>query len=177
VTGPQKVFAGVAVLAVAGAAVVALELARGDETLSVQTALSEARGKGFDAVIWRATPTMRQAAERTAASTGREVMRFSGEGQVILVRGRPITDLTQPTMIVWFPSSDAAALRVEADRPVLEGRLSRDELATLPAGFDVRQFSEERVCNLVLTSYDDGSDGSLSARFSDLVEALKRRCS
>lgn len=176
-TGRQRSFAGVAVLAVAGAAVVAFAFSRGDETLSVQTALSETRAKGFDAVIWRPTPAMRQAAERIAASTGREVLPFSGEGHVILLRGRPITDLKQPVMIVWFPSSDAAAARSEADRPLLEGRLSEDELAGLPAGFDARQLSEERVCNLVLTSYDDGSDGSLSARVSRLVEALKSRCS
>ena len=164
-------------LAIGGAIVVAIAMARGDETLSVQEALSETRGQGFDAVVWHATPAMRQMAEEFATRTGGEVMPFDGEGQVVLLRGRQITDLKQPVMIVRFPSPDAAAARVEADRPLFEGQLSKDERAGLPEDFDVRQLREERVCNLVLTSYDNGSDNTLSARFSRLVEAMQRRCS
>jgi hypothetical protein len=120
---------------------------------------------------------MRQTVEEIAKRTGEEVLSFSSDHQVILLRRRQITDLKQPVMVVWFPSSERAASRVEADRPLFEGRLSKDERAGLPKNFDVRRLREERVCNLVLTSYDDGTDDGLSARFSRLVEAMQNRCS
>ena len=164
-----------AVLAVA--IVVVFAALRDDENLSVQAALAETRAQGFDAVIWRASPEMRRRAEQFEKITGKEVGRFSGDGHVILLRGRQITDLKQPVAVVWFPSADAAAARVQAGRPLFEGRLSEDEKASLPRDFEVRRLREERVCNLVLTSYDDGSDGGLSARFSRLLEAMRSRCS
>lgn len=80
-------------------------------------------------------------------------------------------------MIVWFSSADQAVARVEADRPLVEGRLTKDERAGLPDDLDVQRLREERVCNLVLTSYDDGSDERLPTRFSGLVESLHSRCS
>lgn len=74
-------------LAIAGSIVVAFTVLRGDETVSVRAALSETRGQGFDAVIWRATPAMRRTAEEIAERTGTEVPHLSGDGDVVLLRG------------------------------------------------------------------------------------------
>lgn len=176
-TGRQKMGVGAVLLVIVGIGAVTY-LSLGDDELSVQEALADTRSVGFDAVIWRASSAMRQQAEEIAQRSGRDVGRISGDGRVILLRGRQITDLlTQPLVIAWFPSSEDAASRVEADRPLFEGHLSEDERAGLPEGFEVRRLTEKLVCNLVVTSYDDGSDRRLSARFARLVGVLQSRCS
>src|SRR5215211_1760982 len=117
-TGRQK-SVGVVLLAIVGVAAVAFLWLGDDDELSVQEALADTRSVGFDAVIWRASPAMRQQAKEIARRSGRDVGRISGDGRVILLRGRQITDLLeQPLAIVWFPSSDRAASRIEADRPL-----------------------------------------------------------
>jgi hypothetical protein len=176
-TGRQKKIVGAVLLAFVAAAAVIFVWLGDDDELSVQQALADTRSHGFDAVIWRASPAMRQQAKEIAQRRGTDVVRISGDGQVILLRGRQITDLKQPLVIVWFPSSDGAASRVEADRALFEGHLTEDEQAGLPRDFEVRRLTEKRVCNLVVTSYDDGSYRGLSARVSRLVETLQRRCS
>lgn len=161
---------GVSALAVAGA----FALLR-DETISVEAARDAARDQGFDAVIWRASAETREQAEEIAKAR-EEPVRISGDGRIVILRGRKITDLKQPVMIVWFPADDPAAKYVEANRPLFEGRLSADEQAVLPRDFDVRRLSEHRICNLVVTSYDDGSDSSLEGRIKAFVDALRKRC-
>jgi hypothetical protein len=154
---------------------VAAYLVRGDEaTIPIETAVSDARARGFDLVVWRATAAEREAARRAfelAHPAGDRYGGFSGDGTVAVTRGQTFLDLDQTLMIVWLPSSAAAAKRIENDLPLLNNQLTSDERRLLPKNFDVSRLSDVQACNLAITSYDAGSDDSLPQRFQDLASA------
>jgi hypothetical protein len=155
-----------------GAAVAAV---RTEAALSIETALQASLDNGFDAVIWEPTPEMQREAEKFGEITGQELV-VGGAGQIVIPRGRRITDVEQPLLITWYPSKGRAVRRIEADRPLFEGRLTADERAGLPRDFDVTRLAERRVCNLVVASYDDDNDPSLPRRVQALIGDLQDRC-
>lgn len=162
-----------AAVVLAGAALAAL---RTEPTIGVETALQVALDNGFDAVIWEPTADMQRDAKELAETTGQTIVGVSGEGQIVIPRGRLITDVEQPLLVIWYLSADRAESRVEADRPLFEGNLTADERVALPSDFDVSRLREASACNLVVTSYDDGSDAFLQARVQAVVEDLRDRC-
>jgi len=161
-----------AALVLVGAAVGALVT---DRTLTVETALQASLDHGFDAVIWEPTPEMRRQAEKFEEITGQKLV-VAGAGQIVIPRGSLITDVEQPLLVTWFPSTGRALRRLEADRRLFEGRLTADERASLPRDFDAARVHESHVCNLVVTSYYDGNNPSLLERVHALIGDLQRRC-
>ena len=112
----------VVLLAAVVAVFAAIAAVRSESTVTVETgALQVALDYGLDAVIWEPTPEMQRDAEELAKTTGQVVVGVSGAGEIVIPRGRLITDVKQPLLVIWYPSAERAAIRVAADRPLFRG--------------------------------------------------------
>ena len=81
-----------------------------------------------------------------------------------------------PIQVVRFESTDAAIRRYEADKPLLTGTLSARDRSGLPPGFERSRLSEERVCNVVVSSYNADGDAAFAHRYEQVVAHLRKRC-
>jgi hypothetical protein len=92
---------------------------------------------------------------------------------------RPLVNhspLLMPIVAGRLPSAYEARFRIGNDKPLFNGTLSITDRAALPRGFHVRRLREVRVCNVVLDSYDAGTDPTLRRRFDRVVALLHDRC-
>jgi len=84
-------------------------------------------------------------------------------------------------LLVYRAPSVGLAKRIERNLSRAELRkqlpaLRRTQPPVLPPAFDLRWFRSERVCNVVLSSYDPTRDRALAARFDHAVVLLSDAC-
>jgi hypothetical protein len=98
------------------------------------------------------------------------------DSDLIVLRERFEDLVTAPLVVVRLPSGEMAQTRYENDRPLLEGRIPSDVREALPPDFDPSRFREERICNVVIHSYNGADDAELPRRFERATELLRWAC-
>jgi len=81
-----------------------------------------------------------------------------------------------PLTAVRLPTVALARKTYESAIAVKEGRLPVAARDALPQSFDRTRLRVQRVCNVVVASYDAGEDGGLAARLDRAVAALREEC-
>jgi hypothetical protein len=100
------------------------------------------------------------------------------DADTIMVLGGPFPFLR---LLVYRAPSEGFAKRIEREssRAALLKQLAalrRRYPRYLPPGFDLRRFRTERVCNVVLSSYNPTRNRVLAARFDRAVGLVKDAC-
>ena len=95
----------------------------------------------------------------------------------IYTRGIPIARVEEmPIQAVRFDSIGAAQNRLANDQPLLQGKLSASDRAILPTDFRRSRLTDVRVCNVVVTSYNAGTDPKLGRKLAKLLATLRGKC-
>lgn len=154
--------------------IVAVSGCGGEPTVSTEEAVTALRDAGFrDLAIHSNVEVYRRLArERGDPDLARDAL----DVDTIYPRERYENFVTMPFVAVRLPPTEMAETRYENDRPLFVGQLTPAERELLPADFDPSLLREERVCNVVVSSYNADDDPELTRRFQRATELLHDAC-
>ncbi|HEU0304061.1 MAG TPA: hypothetical protein VFR32_05730 [Gaiellaceae bacterium] len=178
-------FKGLAVaLMGASLAVVLAGCGRSEGFISTPTALAAFHQAGFTNLR---VMSNRKAYEQLARRQGRRHPRTwaaehaADQDTIATVTAQGVPVLFAPLIAVRLAS--AKRTKTIFDRSYTQDALTaqRDEARreypeVLPSGFDLAQLTVERVCNVLIVSYNAKDDESLDARFQHAVALLRKKC-
>jgi hypothetical protein len=146
-----------------------------ENPLDTRTVLELVRQVGFtDVHVISSQVSMQELAQALHNVAGQ--MGGAAEADLIYVGGGP-TNLHGPVLVATrFESNAVAQESYETGPGHLVEALSRVPRERLPRSFDLSLLRAERVCNVVISSYNAERDPTLAPRLDQLVLALRRRC-
>jgi hypothetical protein len=93
---------------------------------------------------------------------------------IIYVRGS--SPLFGPISATRLSTVSGAKKAEASNRPILNGTATPEVMKALPPGVDVKRLRQERVCNVVLISYNRDGDPALTRRFDRAISLLQNQC-
>jgi hypothetical protein len=147
---------------------------RDEATISTDQTVAALQAAGFR----KLQVLSNEAAMKRAARQLRDpdLARKALDVDAIIPRGRSRSFVTLAVFAVRYPSAGSASKAEQEDRPFLAGKLPPAVRRLLPASFDPARIHEERVCNVVISSYIVPRAVRLKSRFEKAVELLRDAC-
>jgi hypothetical protein len=146
----------------------------GQGTISTDEAVAALHEAGFaDLVVHSNEEAMKEAARRLHKP---ELAEHPLDVDTIYPRGRWTAFVTLPIAAVRHHSVAGAERAYENGQAFREGEIPADVREALPPDFDPKRLREDRVCNVVIMSYDARTEPDLENRFRRAIDLLHDKC-